>query len=199
MEVLTIKQKQLLNNFIGGDPKLFTKLYSAKRDSCDAAVFHEKCDNKGATVTLVYNTAGDIYGGYTSVSWLAGTKQYFFDDKAFLFLLSNTTESEPIKFPIQNYEKALLHEKENGPTFGSGPDLLVFTGKLDKQPDDTFALNITMTAADYKHHPNSLSGSVSSDYNVTDVVVYKVEGKHKSTTIHFLSIIHHSSVWKIIW
>ena len=34
-------------------PYRFKLLYRASRDGCAAAAFHEKCDNKGATIVIV--------------------------------------------------------------------------------------------------------------------------------------------------
>ncbi|CAG2188002.1 unnamed protein product [Mytilus edulis] len=39
------------------------------KDGCVATTFHAKCNNKGATVTVLYNASGSVYGGYTSVAW----------------------------------------------------------------------------------------------------------------------------------
>ena len=50
--------------------------------------FHRKCDNKGATVTIIETTKGRRFGGYTSLSWdsSSGWKD---DKEAFLFSLDN--------------------------------------------------------------------------------------------------------------
>ncbi|KAH3803141.1 hypothetical protein DPMN_156843 [Dreissena polymorpha] len=49
-------------------------------------MLHEKCDHQEATVTVVYNEVGSVFGGYTSASWAAGMGDTR-DDKAFLFQL----------------------------------------------------------------------------------------------------------------
>ena len=43
-------------------------LFRASRDGFAAATFHSKCDNKGATVTIV-KSGNNIFGGFTEVSW----------------------------------------------------------------------------------------------------------------------------------
>jgi len=43
-------------------------LYRASRDGFEASKFHEKCDNKGATLTIIRNTIGRIFGGFTTLN-----------------------------------------------------------------------------------------------------------------------------------
>ncbi|XP_071079867.1 uncharacterized protein [Haliotis cracherodii] len=66
------RYKSVLSKWLGGR-KAFTLLYQATRDGCSAPVFHQKCNDKGPTVTLLYNTAGYVFGGYTSIAWTATT------------------------------------------------------------------------------------------------------------------------------
>jgi hypothetical protein len=40
-------------------------LYRGSRDGFRGADFHAKCDDKGATVTIVKSTEGRIFGGYS--------------------------------------------------------------------------------------------------------------------------------------
>ncbi|OWF38231.1 interferon-induced protein 44-like isoform X2 [Mizuhopecten yessoensis] len=180
MAVLTKREKQTLQNLIGSGEKSFTKLYSAKDNGCDAAIFHEMCDNRGPTLTLVYNTAGEVYGGFTSASWQSITKQPVYDKNAFLCLLRKEGNTEAIKFSINLPPSALLLDQQSGPTFGSGPDLQVFTGKITPDTDGTFALNSSTVPISYANMPKSLADEVTSDAKATDVVVYGVEDGSQS-------------------
>ncbi|KAH3817458.1 hypothetical protein DPMN_118994 [Dreissena polymorpha] len=54
---------------------------------CNATTFHQKCDNQGPTVTVLYNQQGSIYGGYASSSWNSAGA-YIQDGTAFLFQLN---------------------------------------------------------------------------------------------------------------
>lgn len=52
-------------NFHG---KLWKPCYSAAKDGWDSSIFHEKCDGKGATLTIArFNNT--IFGGFTDHSW----------------------------------------------------------------------------------------------------------------------------------
>ena len=50
--------------------------------------FHELCDGKDKTVTLITTSTGNICGGFTSVSW-ASIKGGKMDKEAFLFSLDS--------------------------------------------------------------------------------------------------------------
>ncbi|XP_036375353.1 interferon-induced protein 44-like [Megalops cyprinoides] len=59
-------------------------IYKASVHGYSAANFHQKCDHQGPTITVAYNKAGFVFGGYTSKNY-AQTGQNVYDDKAFLF------------------------------------------------------------------------------------------------------------------
>lgn len=45
----------------------FTKIYSTKRDGDSASKFHEKCDGKRPTITIIKISKGIRLGGYTTI------------------------------------------------------------------------------------------------------------------------------------
>ena len=46
----------------------WVKCWESKVDGSEASVFHKKCDDKGATITLI--SVGDrIFGGYSDIYW----------------------------------------------------------------------------------------------------------------------------------
>ena len=48
--------------------KSFTLLYRGARDGLSPAVFHDRCDGAGPTLTLIL-CEGWVLGGYSSTSW----------------------------------------------------------------------------------------------------------------------------------
>jgi hypothetical protein len=44
-------------------------IYRGSRDGDSSKNFHEKCDNQGPTITLIKNEKGNIFGGFSSISW----------------------------------------------------------------------------------------------------------------------------------
>jgi hypothetical protein len=93
-------------------------IYSGARDGWSAKEFHDKCDKKGATVTVMMNINRNIYGGYTQTSW--GTHRYNKSkNAAFIFSIKSPT-SEIFKiFRVKKnaifvtYDQSVL-----GPCFG---------------------------------------------------------------------------------
>ncbi|XP_046567357.1 interferon-induced protein 44-like [Haliotis rubra] len=68
MAKIQSRYKSILSKWLGGR-KEYTLLYQATRDGCSAEAFHRMCNDKGPTVTLLYNTAGNVFGGYIAVPW----------------------------------------------------------------------------------------------------------------------------------
>ena len=93
------------------------------RGTRDGNTFHNKCDNKGETITLIKNEKGNIFGGYASISWTSANGTYCSAPESFLFTLSNIYNIEPTKFPSKNDQKEVFHYSKEGPHFGNGTDL----------------------------------------------------------------------------
>ena len=49
--------------------KNVTLLYRGSEHGFSAKSFHERCDNKGATLTVLKTSKGHIFGGYCTASW----------------------------------------------------------------------------------------------------------------------------------
>jgi hypothetical protein len=110
---------------IGFENKSFSLLWRGSRDGFDAAAFHRLCDGKANTVTVIKNTNGFIFGGFTSNPWSSLDIGYQKDSTAFLFSLTNVVNT-PLKLKIKssgNY--AVLQSSFSGPIFGSVHDLMV--------------------------------------------------------------------------
>ena len=99
-------------------------LYRGTRDGMTASKFHQKCDNQGPTICLYQNDKGNIFGGYSSISW-ASQGGYVIDQNTFLFTLSNIYNTEPTKFKSKKENNKVYHSNERGPTFGSNQDIWI--------------------------------------------------------------------------
>ena len=70
--ILSEEQQQKLVTWLGDSPQSMEStcslLYRASRDGWAASNFHERCDNKGPTVTVVLSGT-NIFGGFTEQSW----------------------------------------------------------------------------------------------------------------------------------
>ena len=97
-------------------------IYRGTRDGSN--VFHNKCDNKGETITLIKSEKGNIFGGYASIPWTSpGSGSLYSAPESFIFTLSNIYNTEPTKFPSKNDKKEVYHNSSYGPCFGGGCDI----------------------------------------------------------------------------
>ena len=69
--LMTNERMNILKNWIpkpnNNNNITFKLLYRGSRDGFSAGSFHEKCDNKGPTVTIVLAN-NCVFGGYTDIS-----------------------------------------------------------------------------------------------------------------------------------
>ena len=91
----TVEEYILVGGFIGQQNSLKkpVKLYQGTKHGFRAVDFHSRCDNKGATITIVRTSTGNIFGGYASLPW-GGGSSYTNDSKAFLFSVSLAAKYE---------------------------------------------------------------------------------------------------------
>ena len=167
-----------LSKWISGRRK-FSLLYKISRDGCSVPSFHSKCDNKGMTVTVLYNPSGTVYGGLTSQNWTSGSGASVSDPKAFLFTLKYNGKSSPVEFPIkpEKHANAIYCAAACGPTFGGGNDLYTFSGTLTAT-NGVFALNGSCTLNNtYNMKGNDFNAFANGNLQVNELEVYQVDGK----------------------
>jgi hypothetical protein len=193
---LSTADKKQLERYIQAGPKQFVLLYSFTRDGADASVFHRLCDEKGPTVTVLYDTKCTVYGGFTEISWTSDGGTFFKDDHAFLFRLYQNGKSYAMKFPVKNPDNAIYCSDNNGPIFGGnyefqsvspfhgvnykiagGYDVKTFSGTLPVH-NNQFTLNGGFNfGCAYDMGTCSMEQFCNNIYTVTDLEVYSVSGK----------------------
>eukprot|EP01132_Coremiostelium_polycephalum_P008441 gene8441-10368_t len=147
--------------------KKWNLIYKASRDGFGGLKFHEKCDGKGETITIIKSSNGNEFGGYTSLSWnSAGLYQN--DTKSFLFLLNNE-KNESMKFPYRS-SSSILGNPSFGPTFGNGYDLHICDNSNIKQNSHT---NITNTHGYQNTTGNPFILAGSHKFLVDEIQVYQ--------------------------
>ncbi|XP_053383599.1 interferon-induced protein 44-like isoform X2 [Mercenaria mercenaria] len=178
---LSEKGMDQLEKWIGTGPKIFTLRYAITRDGCDATVFHQKCDNQGPTVTVLYNQHGSVYGGYTSVSWRSANGIYVRDDKAFLYQLRYNGSDRQNIFHVKIPGQAVTHNSSYAPVFYD--DLLTFNAKINKF-GSVFPLNGSMSTFGTTYNNNGVSNDQvnNGSMDVTELEVYSVaDGQRRKT------------------
>jgi hypothetical protein len=147
----------ILKEFAG---KTWTLLYRGSRDGFRASNFHEKCDNRTNTLTLIETTKDFIFGGFTPIAW-DSSGRYKPDNSglSFLFSLKNPRNSEPRKFKHINGENAIHCVSSYGPVFAGNRDMGV--------GDNCNSSDVSWT---------NLGGSYVNDTGLAATVVFT--GKH---------------------
>lgn len=115
-ELLTSDNRAQLSSWIGQKCH-FELLYKITRDGCCPKKFHQLCDGKGPTVTILYNTDNTTYGGFLSQSW-ESSGGCIKDPRAFLFTLSYNGVRKPRRFQVTKPNQAAYAHNNLGPTFG---------------------------------------------------------------------------------
>ena len=91
-------------------------VFRGTRNGMHSKNFHEQCDNKGPTITLFRNDKGNIFGGYSPISWTC-KGGYHNENKSFIFTQTNIYNIEPTKFISKNNGNQIFHDIGNGPCF----------------------------------------------------------------------------------
>ena len=115
---LNDEEKKLISKWIDPNKVLkFNMLFNTAKDGDASGTFHYYCDGIFPTVTVVLDTAGRRFGGYSTHSWgqspVGGN--YTRAPGSFIFNLSNKK-----KYDLANQEcnNAIYKHNSYGPTFG---------------------------------------------------------------------------------
>ena len=166
---LTDDDKVLLSEWI--DPVKvirFSLLFSTNLEgTSSSSTFHCYCDGAFPTITVVYDTNGRKFGGYTIQSWSeskvgAGGCR---DEFAFIFSLTNKQKyQQKDKF----YGTAIYRSNGYGPTFGGGYDIYISNGCTGNS--NSYANKSNYETGNY----NIIGGSGQTNFQVSYYEVYRV-------------------------
>jgi len=105
-----------LHKLLGKKAVKTTLLYSGHLHGWYPKDFHDRCDNKGATLNLFQIKDGDCVGGYTTQHWESSESwKYKADSSAFLFNLTCS-----LHFPSKASGKDIRCHRSIGPVFSGG-------------------------------------------------------------------------------
>jgi hypothetical protein len=104
--------------------KHFEILWRGSSDGFKVKEFHRRCDGHKNTVTVILDTEGNIFGGFTPVEWESGEPHYKADNtqKSFLFTVKNPHNIPRRRFMLKEDKKsrAIFCCTERGPYFRGG-------------------------------------------------------------------------------
>ena len=155
---------------VSGDLEL---LYQGSRDGWKASDFHAKCDNKGATITVIRSSDGFIFGGFSDKPWKSSGGVWCESDKAFLFSLkspSNEVGMAKMRIKQNGCSNAIYHYYTLGPTFGGGHDLRI-SNKPNNNSNSCSNLGVTYELPSGQTD-TFLAGS--KNFKVSEIEVFQI-------------------------
>ena len=148
-------------------------LYKGTEDGSDSRIFHNKCNNKGPTICLYKNEKGNIFGGYTSLSWTSEGGDHSAPE-SFIFTLTNIYEIQPTKFVNSSTNNNVYHNKDYGPTFHN--DICIY--KDFKKENRSAYSTFPESYKDTTNKGNSIftgnSNNSETDFIIKEIEVFKV-------------------------
>ncbi|CAG8712967.1 9163_t:CDS:2, partial [Gigaspora rosea] len=102
----------------------FNLLFRSSRDGLSSQTFHQKCDNKGATIVIAkISNSNMLVGGYNPLDW-NGNGVWKNTTDSFIFSLSDPNNLQSAKLGrVTNSNYAVHCSNQYGPLFGNGNDL----------------------------------------------------------------------------
>jgi hypothetical protein len=101
--------------------KRFSLLWRGSRDGFGVRDFHSRCDGHANSLTVILDTKGNVFGGFTPANW-DSSRYWKADDslRSFLFTLKNPHNIPARRFALKAEEKsqAIWCDSEWGPCFG---------------------------------------------------------------------------------
>ncbi len=178
--ILNNEEKKLISNWIDQKKTInFYLLFSTDKDGDSSSTFHAYCDGVFPTVTIVLDTLGRKFGGYSTQNWSQSTigQSCSRAPCSFIFNLSYIKKYDLID---QLSTSAIYRSNSNGPNFG-GNDLSIASGCTsntnsfcNKSAYNT-GNNPMMMGFIYNTENNNLLGiSGSTNFQVTKYEVFKV-------------------------
>ncbi|CAG8440650.1 2770_t:CDS:2 [Acaulospora colombiana] len=139
-------------------PYEFKLLIRGSRDGMKIQEFHDRCDNKKATLIVIkVADTGDIIGGYNPLPW-ASTHKWISTTESFIFSLGIDGKGidgkgigNSILSRVTNPDEAIFDGNSTSPNFGFGYDLWWFGGRgYRKDYEKSILLNSSFKTQDYE-------------------------------------------------
>jgi len=105
----------------------FNMLFDTNRDGDSSSTFHYYCDGVFPTVTVVKDTNGRIFGGYSTQNWCQSSvgANYARAPGSFIFNISNKKKYDLVEEIDGNAKYAIYRNNSYGPVFGGNHDLCI--------------------------------------------------------------------------
>lgn len=149
-------------------------LYQISRDGPSPELFHEKCNNKGATLTLI-KTDTHIFGGFNSLNY-TNKNEYQSSENNFIFSLSDGKIRKPMRCPIiKQMKKFAIKQSEDAysPGFGlvDNSDLFI----AFKQLNNSYSNLDNVYRCPKGYNPKTFLAGKENNWNILDIEIYQIE------------------------
>jgi hypothetical protein len=173
---------ELFNEFLDNE---FNLLWRGTREGFNTSDFHTRCDGHSNILMIVKDAKGNIFGGFTPVTWESrakfgsGMNCYKSDNevRSWLFTLINPHNIAPRKFYLKNdyRSRAIFCGCSGGPEFGTGCDGFGDIAVRDKC--DANVINSTWLGGSYLND-TGVNGKIllSGEYHfiVKEIEVFEI-------------------------
>ena len=109
-----------INGWYGDANAQWTLCYRRSDHGAQGTAFHNLCNGKGPSISVIKTNTNQVFGGYNPLSWNSNNG-YASATQSFLFSVTNNA-----KFPFcQNAGNSIYNGASYGPTWGGNHDLYV--------------------------------------------------------------------------
>jgi hypothetical protein len=141
-------------------------IYKASIDGFNSNIYHQRCDNKQPTMTIVKLNNGKMIGGFTEFSWITdnNVEQNWSEfGKGFLYNFTDNIYLE------RKGTRNTLRNWPSGPVFGSGFDM-----KIDLNNLTNSYVNSNGSYGEQIKNILGLNGMTyfQGEYTIIDVEIY---------------------------
>ncbi len=161
-----------LHKLLGKKAVKTTLLYSGHLHGWYAKVFHDRCDNKGATLNLFQIKDGDCVGGYTTQHWESSKpRKWKADSSAFLFNLTCS-----LHFPSKASGNDISCCRSFGPVFSGEASELGVTSEPFNGSDNCYSwVNYPGYKIPKVNGKNQLTNQEMGWFTISELEVWAVE------------------------
>ena len=162
------EEKKMISKWIHPNKVIsFNMVLNTAKDGDSSSTFHYHCDGIFPTVTVILDTKGNRFGGYSTTSWSQSTvgASHARAPGSFIFDITNKK-----KFELSNnfHPNAVYRHNSYGPTFGAGYDLYIANGGKSNN-------NNYCNKSIYNTGNNNLLGNNGqTNFQVSNYEVYQV-------------------------
>jgi len=151
-------------------------IYCSSRNGLSAEAFHQNCDQRGPTLTVIETTAGDVAGAYNNDAyWSPYGGRHAQANKAFLFALSGFGISSPCKMELKDKDnkRAIEYNSDFGPAFGGRDGDWDYDEEEEKHDLIVAGSTLTLnTGIAYEQGPASMTNNKA--YAIKRIEVFSV-------------------------